>query len=127
MISLEELNKHHYATTPEIDSNLALLLERLNKVRMVYNQLMSVTSGLRSTEQQNSLIAQGKSNAPHSKHLTGQAADIYDPSGLLKRWIKDNIALIETIGLWMEDFSFTPNWVHFQSVPPLSGNRFFIP
>lgn len=127
MIALRELNPHNYPTNDEIDANLSVLLDRLNRVRIAYNKPMTVTSGLRSDEQQKALIAQGKSNAPRSKHLIGAAADIYDPNGELKEWVKENIALIEEIELWMEDFGSTPNWVHFQIFPPKSGKRFFIP
>ena len=58
MISLLELNSHGYPTTPEIDKNLATLLERLNKVREGYGIPMTVTSGLRSDAQQAALIAE---------------------------------------------------------------------
>lgn len=127
MISLKELNPHGYPTNEEIDANLAILLDRLNQVRMAYNVSMTVTSGLRSNDQQKALIEADKSNATHSKHLIGAAADILDLDGALKRWVKDNEVLIEQIGLWMEDFAYTSDWVHFQIVPPGSGKRFFIP
>jgi LAS superfamily LD-carboxypeptidase LdcB len=127
MISLLELNSHGYPTSKEIDKNLATLLERLNRVREAYGIPMTVTSGLRSDAQQAALIAGGKSNAPKSHHLTGEAADILDHSGKLKAWVEANLGLIEEIGLWMEDFAHTPSWCHFQIVPPHSGKRFFIP
>lgn len=122
-ISLLELNSHGYPTTPEIAENLAVLLERINRVREAYGIPMIVTSGLRSLEQQMKV----NPKAPKSKHLTGQACDILDQSGKLKAWIMENLALIEEIGFWFEDFEHTPNWVHFQIVPPASGKRFFIP
>jgi LAS superfamily LD-carboxypeptidase LdcB len=127
VISLLELNSHGYPTSKEIDANLSTLLERLNKVREAYGIPMTVTSGLRSDAQQQALITAGKSNAPKSHHLTGEAADILDQGGKLKAWVEANISLLEEIGLWMEDFSATPNWVHFQIVPPHSGHRFFLP
>ena len=127
MISLSELNQHQYKTTPEIDANLNTLLEKLNVIRQAYGKPMTVSSGLRDATQQQQLIAAGKSNAPKSHHLTGEAADILDQDGALKIWVKDNIKLIEDTGLWMEDFAHTPTWVHFQIVPPKSGHRFFIP
>lgn len=123
MISLLELNSHGFPTTPKIDANLAELLVRLNKVREAYGIPMTVTSGLRSLEQQMKV----NPKALKSHHLTGEAADILDQSGRLKAWVKENIDWIGEIGLWMEDFLNTPNWVHFQIVPPKSGNRFFIP
>lgn len=127
MISLLELNSHGYPTTPEIDSNLGQLLAKLNRVRDAYATPMTVTSGLRSGDQQQTLIAAGKSAAVHSHHLTGEAADILDQGGKLKEWVRSNLSFVEEIGLWMEDFAHTPSWVHFQIVPPASGNRFFIP
>jgi uncharacterized protein YcbK (DUF882 family) len=127
MISLQELNPHAYTTTDEIDANLAILLERINVIREAYGIPMVVTSGLRDTAQQMALIASGKSNAPKSKHLTGQACDIQDKDGALRDWVKANMDLMESTGFWFEDFDHTPGWVHFQIVPPGSGNRVFIP
>lgn len=127
MISLYELNQHGYPTTPDIDANLAILLEKINQVRKAWGVPMIVDSGLRSAEQQQQLIAEGKSNAPKSKHLTGQAVDIADKNGELKKWVLENMPLMEQIGFWFEDFNSTPSWVHFQIVPPASGKRIFIP
>ncbi len=127
MITKEELNKHKYPTTPEIDENLSILLDRLNAVRAAFGQPMSVTSGLRDMAKQEQLVNLGRSNAVHSKHLYGQAADIYDPEQKLQAWCMKNIWRLEEIGLWCEAFQATPNWVHFQTIPPSSGTRFFVP
>lgn len=125
MIKLEELNKHNYNTTPEIDTNLTTLLERINKVRVAWAKSMIVTSGLRSQRQQQVLIEQGKSNAPKSHHLTGEAVDILDMDGSLYDWCKANETLLAEIELWMEERM--GGWVHFQTVPPKSGHRWFFP
>jgi uncharacterized protein YcbK (DUF882 family) len=127
VIVLKELNPHNYPTTPEIDKELLVLLEKLNKIRAIYGKPMIVNSGLRSQEQQGELITSGKSSAVKSKHLTGQAADIRDVDGSLKSWVLMMMPLMEEVGLWIEDFKATPTWVHFQSVPPKSGKRIFIP
>lgn len=127
MITAAELNPHNYPTTPEIDANLAILLNRMNQVRGAYDKPMIVTSGLRSQAQQDALIQAGKSNAPKSKHLTGQAVDISDRDGQLKTWVLLNIQLMIDIGFWFESFQTTTTWVHFQIVPPASGKRFFNP
>lgn len=127
MIQRSELNKHNYPTTPEIDANLDTLLERINVVRAGFGKPMSVTSGLRNQEKQEQLINLGKSHTMTSKHLYGQAVDIYDPEQELQTWCYDNIERLEAIGLWCEAFQATPNWVHFQIVPPRSGHRFFVP
>jgi uncharacterized protein YcbK (DUF882 family) len=125
MISLLELNEHAYPTTPEIDANLLILLDKINQVRTAYNIPMIVTSGLRDEAQQTALIAAGKSNAPKSHHLVGEAVDILDEDGKLYDWTKANEELMETVGLWMEERQGP--WQHYQIVPPGSGNRWFIP
>lgn len=127
MIALHELNPHKYKTTADIDYNLAILLKRLNIIRKEYGKPMTITSGLRSDTHQKKLIAQGLSNAKRSNHMTGCACDVKDLDGELKDWILGRIPLLEQVGLWCEDFDYTPTWVHFQIVPPKSGKRFFIP
>lgn len=123
MITAKELNPKGYATTPEQDANLAVLLEKMNKIRAAYGKPMYITSGLRSEEDQ----ARINPKASKSRHLIGAACDVADQNGDLKRWVKANVSLLETVGLWCESFDATPNWIHFQIVPPRSGNRFFIP
>jgi uncharacterized protein YcbK (DUF882 family) len=88
---------------------------------------MIITSGLRSEGQQAELIKAGKSNATKSKHLLGLAADIADPENKLYDFLQANPQLMESIGLWCEDKSATPNWCHIQITPPGSGKRFFLP
>lgn len=127
MIKLEQLNPHKFPITPEIESNLKTLLTRLNALGNVYGKAMIVSSGLRSEQLQKVLISTGRSTATHSKHLTGEAADIYDPDGIFWQWLMDNINLVEQTQLWLEDKKYCPMWVHCQIVPPLSGKRIFIP
>lgn len=126
-IKPEELNPHDYPTTLIIDANLRILLDKINQVRNAYGIPMIVTSGLRSDAQQQQLIADGKSNASKSHHLTGEAVDILDEDRKLTEWVKNNMPLMEQIGFWFEDFDHTPTWVHFQTCAPGSGKRVFIP
>jgi len=123
MITMKEINPHNYPTTPEIDANLVILLDRINQVRTAYAVPMIVTSGLRSQADQQRI----NPSAPKSNHLKGAAIDIADADRKLTNWIKANIPLMEQIGLWFEDFDHTKTWVHAQIVPPKSGNRIFIP
>lgn len=125
MITLKELNPHDYLTNDEIDKNLQTLLERINQIRTAYGIPMIVTSGLRSQDDQQKLIAEGKSTATKSHHLTGEAVDIFDPDGKLNAWAHENVALLESIGLWCENRMGA--WVHLQIVPPKSGHRWFNP
>lgn len=131
MITRQEILKGNECP-PELEANLLELLIRINKVRDAYGLPMTVTSGFRSMKDHLRIykekgITDPKKIPMKSKHLFCQSVDIYDPEKKLQKWIKENIKLIEEIGLWMEDFNDTPNWVHFQIIPPTSGNRFFKP
>jgi hypothetical protein len=128
MITLKELNPHDYPTTEEVESNLKDLLDKMNKVRSIYGKPMTVTSGLRSQADQERI----NPSAPKSKHLLGQACDVADTDGALMNWVLDHLDLMKDIGLYFEHFGYThPEgkgwWVHFQSVPPASGKRIFVP
>jgi uncharacterized protein YcbK (DUF882 family) len=135
MISLKELlnNKYKFTELPkEHQKNLKILLEKINQVRLLYGKPMIVTSGYRSIEDHMRIYESkgitDKSKIPmKSKHLIGAACDIADSKKELQTWVLNNLPKIEAIGLWMEDFNYTPNWVHFQILPPQSNKRFFIP
>lgn len=131
MKGIEDLNPHGYEMTDSVKKNLGILSERLLELQDAYidagGSAFIITSGLRSEADQAALRAQGKTRAVHSKHLSGWAADIYDPKKKLQKFLKENPAVLERIGIWCEDFGSTPNWVHCQATPPGSGKRFFIP
>lgn len=95
MIALKELNSSNFPTTPEIDSNLAILLERVNKIRSEWGKPMTVTSGLRSMEDHLRIYADKGITDPSkipmkSKHLVGAAVDISDPDLEITAWLKEN-------------------------------------
>jgi len=135
MISLKELNPKGYQTTDEQSANLATLLDRMNQIRTAWGKPMVVTSGLRTADDQRRIYSQKAQAAGQpairvpmgSAHLSGAACDILDEDGSLKAWVLNNVSLLETVGLWCEDFKSTPNWCHFQVYAPRSGKRFFIP
>lgn len=132
-ISMDELLKGADLSKQdkEIQDNLAILLERINKVRAAYGKSMTVTSGIRTKEDQIRIYkAKGipENKIPWgSQHLKGGAVDISDPKKELQKWCSENVKILEDAGLWCEDFSATPNWIHFQITPPKSGKRFFMP
>lgn len=122
-ISMRELNNHGYSMDPATKQNLDELLIKINKVRQLYAKPMTITSGLRSMADQQRI----NPKAPKSKHIMGQACDVLDIDKAIAKWCHANVAALEEIGLWCEDTAYTKNWVHFQTVPPRSGKRFFIP
>lgn len=140
MLSIDELLNNKYKLedqSDEIQANLAILLEKINKIRTSWGKPMTITSGLRTIDDHLRIykdiakkknIVFDKTKVPmKSKHLYGQAADVSDPDQKLQAWCLKNEKLLEEIGLWMEDFSATSNWVHFQILPPSSNKRWFLP
>lgn len=134
MISMTELLSGQCtfeACTDEQKKNLNILLEKVNKVRVAYGKPMTVTSGLRTMKHHLEIYAKKGQFPPHvpmkSNHLFGRAVDFADGNGELKKWVMNNLPLMEEIGLWMEDFSATKTWLHVQINPPASGKRFFKP
>lgn len=136
MKDIGELNPHNYPTNKFTDQNLAILFQRLIELQGITEKDLVITSGLRSDEQQASLIKEGLTGAIHSKHLVGAAADILDVDGSLTEWVKENLDACARIGFWMEDFDSIAKlarahgsalWVHFQIMAPGSGKRVFIP
>ncbi|NDE09892.1 MAG: hypothetical protein EBZ95_04910 [Chitinophagia bacterium] len=128
MITMEELihQVQLESLSEEIQNNLNILLERINKVRSEYGKKMIVTSGLRSMDDHLRIYAEkgitDKSKIPmKSKHLIGAAVDIYDPVGELNQWCKDNEEFLRDLGIWLEIRQ--GNWQHFQILPYKSYNN----
>lgn len=67
--------------------------------------------------------------AVNSKHMSGQALDVYDPDGDLDTWLMTDVGLqcLAELGLWLEHPSATKGWCHLQTVAPRSGRRVFYP
>ena len=115
---------HASELTEEIRQAAAVTVERVNALLEIAKRPNArVRSGWRPAE----INASIPGAALHSKHMTGEACDIADPGGELGRWVLDNEQALVDVGLWCEAPSHTPTWVHFQTKPPKSGKRFFIP
>jgi LAS superfamily LD-carboxypeptidase LdcB len=135
MLTLKELNRRKFTTTPQIDANLADLIARMNKVRAAYGMPMTVTTGYRTWDDHVRIYRENAAKAGKtfdinkvpkgSKHLSGQAVDIADSSGKLYSWCKANEPILAAAGLYLEERM--GGWQHFQSVAPGSGNRWFFP
>lgn len=134
MIKPEELNPKEFKVTEEQAKNLAILCERLNKVRKAWGKPMYITSGFRSEADHRRIYQQKAAREGKkviripmgSQHLKGAAADVFDPKGELTRWLKANPNILVKAELWCEDDDSTPR-VHFQIYPPKSGARWFKP
>ena len=124
------------AMTPQIETNARRMVDLVNKllakllaagihVPISPGEGSQLSSGWRPAVVNSKTVGA----APNSKHMTGEAADIYDPEGEVDDWLMTDAgqqALIE-VGLWMEHPSATKGWAHVQSMPPRSGKRVFYP
>jgi hypothetical protein len=127
-ISKDELLKGRdktYASdyTREVSDNLDKLLIPLNKIRDAYGEPMICNSGWRPA----SLNATVPGAASHSHHVLGLAADFSDIDGKLMTWVLKNLDMMQQLGIYMEDFSWTPTWCHLQLGAPASRKRIFVP
>lgn len=129
MIKYEEINPKGLVLTDEQEANIKILLEKMNIVREKYTIPMTVTSGIRTIDEQVAIYKDkaarklfpftdgnyDESKVPlKSKHLYGQAIDILDHDKTLYNWCKANEDFLAETGLWMEERQ--GNWVHFQIV-----------
>lgn len=113
----------------EFEANFDVLYWKSNLLRRAYDKPMIVTSGFRSLEDHKRIYElKGVTSPPMgSAHLKCEAIDILDKDKQLKNWILNNIDYIISLGFYVEDPCWTPDWVHLQISPPKSGKRFFIP
>ena len=109
--------------TPEISNNIDRLVKAMNVIRLLYGSTMTIASGWRPS----SFNATVRGAAGHSKHTIGLACDVHDPDGKVRDFVLSRLDLMQSVGLYFEDFRWTHGWVHFQLAPPASGKRIFIP
>jgi hypothetical protein len=136
MLSMNEilLGKDLSDLTQEQQDNLAILLERANKLRAVWAKPMTPTNCVRTMSEHLAIYAK-KGITDHSKipmkskHLIGAALDISDPTLALTKWLESNPQVIEDCDIWLEKGN--ANWVHIQIHPFRSykagGTRWFLP
>jgi len=128
--------KYPLALTPDIEREAFRTVDLANKLlsqAQTYGVTVDmhpvnkspVSSGWRPPE----VNAATPNAAARSKHMTGQAIDIYDPDGDLDAWLMtgEGQAAMVALGLWHEHPSATKGWAHVQTVPPRSNNRTFYP
>ncbi len=108
--------------TSEVRINAADLAERVSRLLDFLSRSAVVSSGFR-TRTSNKEVG----GAPSSAHLTGQAVDLEDKTGSLKRAILHDAGLLGRFDLYMEHPDSTPTWCHLQSRKTASGSRIFRP
>lgn len=127
---------HGLSLDPDVRRNAALTVELANKLL-----ILAKTAGvsLEASPRTGSIVSSGwrppeinaatPNAAPKSKHITGQAIDLYDADGDLDEWLlmPAGQKALTDLGLWHEDPAATKGWAHLQTVPPRSGRRTFYP
>lgn len=63
--------------------------------------------------------------ATNSAHKEGSAVDVYDPQGLLSKWLTDNPERLIKFNLYREHPSQTLTWAHLTMRAPNSQKRTF--
>jgi hypothetical protein len=106
--------------SPAIERNAKELLRRVNALLVQFGESRAISSGLRTVDANREL----KNASPYSRHMTGEAVDLEDPKGSLKRWL--NAPLLAKFDLYAEDFAETPTWLHLQTTKTKSGKRIFL-
>jgi len=125
---------HEHALTETIRFSAR---ETVLRVNALLAMMMAAAVPLEANPRTGSLISSGwrppeinagtPGAAVKSRHMTGQAADLYDPDGLLDDWCMDNQDKLADLGLWIEHPCATKGWCHVQTLPPRSGRRVFYP
>lgn len=130
---------HGLECSPGIEDNAALTVTVVNQLLVEADRFGIAVpinpegdfagSQLNSGWRPPSVNACTKGASATSLHMTGEAADLHDPKLELAAWLMtpEGQFTLETLGLWMEAPEATPEWVHVQVKPPLSGHRVFFP
>lgn len=109
----------------EQEENMHKLLTALDQFREAWGNPLRISSGYRTPEANAEAGGAKKSN-----HMKCAAVDFVDDKNQsLAKFCMDNIELLEKLGLYMEDPSYTKgkytNWVHLQTVK--TSKRIFKP
>ena len=118
-----ELLKNAEHTVNMVNALLAVLNAQNVPVELHPQTKTVIASGWRPPQ----INGQTKGAAVKSKHMSGEAVDLYDPDGVIDDYFMDNPGPLVALGLYQEHPSATKNWCHIQTVPPRSGKRVFYP
>ncbi len=109
----ERLNSPELLTN-NVMINLHKLRFSINSLfyKLNYNKDLVISSGFRPS----SINAALPNSAKKSAHMTGLAVDLSDPDGSLDKLLVDNIDVLKSLNLWLEDPASTVGWAHIDLV-----------
>lgn len=87
-----------------------------------YGKRPRISSGYRTAE-----ANKAAGGAANSSHCVSRAVDFSDPKGEFARWCLNNIGVLASLELHMENPDKTRGWVHLTDRPPRSGKIVFDP
>lgn len=122
-MELRDLNPKGYVLTSTQLTNQEKLLDALNDLQELCQLSFTVTSGLRTPQDQMRINPAVKNSA----HLSGEAVDLSDVDGAIYAYCIDNLDRLVHLGIYLECRTYTPRWIHLQTRVPKSGNRIFTP
>lgn len=102
-----------YPIDSDQERNMNVIIQKANALLDRFGEYRACTSGYRPAELNSAVVGASKT----SKHIRCLAIDLEDIDGRLKKFILDNVQILEELGLWMEDPEKTKTWVHIQSIP----------
>jgi len=111
-----ELTDSSRANAAETVRRVNALLERMERDGVRLDRRIR-PSGINSGWRPAKYNATIQGSAPNSRHITAEACDLADPDEALDTWCLRNIAVLEEIGLWLENPAVTRGWCHVQIVP----------
>ena|SRR3990167_1663239 len=121
-------SRYRSECTEVIQQNARKTVDAINRLLTVFEGEMLVSRDVCNSGWRPKSVNDATANAAKtSKHLTAEAGDIADTDRVLAQWCVNHANVLAECGLYCEDFRWTPTWVHFQTVPPKSGKRIYIP
>lgn len=109
--------------TPAHEAEAIKLLKRVKKAMLVLSiDEPIINSGWRPAAYNKKI-----GGAKKSHHIKARAIDIGDKDRHIASILMDRPQILDMCELWIEHPDHTPTWVHFQSRPPRSKRRIFIP
>lgn len=130
---MHRLGSHPAALQTSFFANAAELLGRLKP--MLHQASLEAVPLVRHPGTHSCILSGWRPPGAHdrtalqrpSPHATCEACDLFDPFKHLALWFAQHLALATEQGLWFEDFTLTPDWVHVQTRPGGGPQRIFIP
>jgi hypothetical protein len=105
------------------------LIERLELYGVMVDRNPSTGTQLNSGWRPPAVNAAVPTASKTSLHMVGLAGDVHDENNRIDTFLMTPAgqSLLIELGVWLEHPDSTPQWSHWQIVPPHSGNRVFKP